>query len=588
MTIYFKKEPTETIASYLKQEDVPAHEKIGAIYKNALSRIKFNETDAKEFSTLMLSLGVHPEDEIAEKEMIHLLRTLGEGSHKIVPTQNTGVYFIQKQDDSSEKEECKNVAVIKISRKRAAIETTARFLAYQLGLDRQMIPGMFCALVNPPLFTDTNKDETVEELWNSLEKIYKKQDDSHSSEIDTEDSSETNTEDDQLLSPREKGVNQKVDDLDFFENFNSDDRPDLSGFSAASLLAEESTESESESSLSGEDYFSSPGTTPPSTSSALNIGSKAKVISSETEDESFEEGFERTACAVVGIVQPFLQESEEASTYDYTLMTMFALAIGLRDGKKDGYKGSTFFDVEDCFPIRMDPVFTPGVIEKSASAIDLPYLDQDVRTNTSLSLEEVSKLADMVQHWKINKIIQELGRLKIQYEDKSAEKMKDASKGLDEGNCPVQVVKGQPPHLINGHLNHLTEENQKRRILLPDQLEACNTRLQRMRDFIVSRAMMQKSFTPRELVHAVDRWGKIYEEAIHHSPSLPREVDRVLKTEGTFHITGRKSPDDVKVDIGKDAYREHSATTPPTPPLSRLVAALEQSAMLDMPPLEDD
>ncbi len=222
---------------------------------------------------------------------------------------------------------------------------------------------------------------------------------------------------------------------------------------------------------------------------------------------------------------------------------MLALAIGLRDGKKDGYEGSTFFDVEDCMSIRIDPIWTKEKMAESPSAIDLPYLDRDDRTSMKLSLEDVDRLAELVQKWNIYSIVQNLSHLKIRYEDKAAEEMKAKATGKDEGLCPVEVVIGEP-HKINGRLNHLNiKSNAKRHMLLPDQVEACNTRLQRIRDFIFDCAKSKRSFTPQQLVFAVDKYGQMFHDAIQGSPQhLPRSISDTMIHYGFNHVTGQTSP----------------------------------------------
>ncbi len=47
----------------------------------------------------------------------------------------------------------------------------ARQLAYCLGLDKQMILGMFCAIANLSIST-TDEDESIEELWNGNQKLF--------------------------------------------------------------------------------------------------------------------------------------------------------------------------------------------------------------------------------------------------------------------------------------------------------------------------------------------------------------------------------------------------------------------------------
>lgn len=524
MTIYFKTKPTEKIDAYLAQEKVPAHEKIGAIYTSVVEEIKQNTASSPNIPPLMQKLGIHTQDKTAIEEISHLLSALADGSLKIISTENTGVYFIQKQDSDAER----TIAVYKLGRKRAAMELAARLLANRLGLGEHVIAGAYSALFNPPF---VKNEETVEELWDGHEKIYSQ---SQSSDASLEADADDDVFDMQL----------QMDYLNLHEEADGK----LSDWSR-----------EVHSSDSDDEYECN-----------------------AEEQVSLEKDVKKTACAVVGIIQPFLCERPAASLYEFTLMTIVALAIGLRDGKKDGFIGSTLFDTEDCFPMRIDPIWSEKIIHESASAVDLPYLDQDSRTNTALTLEEVSKLAALVQQWSISEIILELGRLKIQYEDTVVDKSQPFNSEFDEefdsfidegGNC-VQVVKPEPLHLINGFVNHWNGQNaRRRRILLPQQIDSLSTRLQRMRDFILACAMQRKTFTPQELVHAVDKWGKIYEEALRHSPHIPREAVRVMETDGVNHLTGRRSPLDLGVEIKPSSYSSESSPSP-----TGLIATLEAEA----------
>ncbi len=485
MTVFFNPQNKHSLEQIIDNPKIPAHEKIGSLFSEILSLLKNPVHDRSQLAIFLERLGVSPEDPEAIESSSQLLLKLEDGTLKICPTANTGIYFIKKTDSNLKDRE---IAVFKIGRKRACIETMVRSFANGLGLNKHMLPGLFCAIQNPPLFGNklNNEEETVEELWNGSDKIY---------------------------------LSQQA-------------------------------------------------------SSKLKKSEISFSIASSFEFDDTKSNVEKTACAVVGIIQPFLQDQQEACLYDFTLMTVLALAIGLRDGKKDGYKSSTLLDVEDCMPVRIDPTWTKEKIEKSVSALDLPYLDQDPRSSTKLSLEEVCKLAELVQKWKITALVKHLSQFKIRYEDRQAEVMKKKTRGYDEGECYITVVNGEP-HLINGKLNHLAS-NPDMHLLLEEQLEACNTRLQRIRDFIIDCAMNQKSFTPQELVFAVDRYGQILHDAIRHSPKLPRGIDQILDGQGINHLLGRHSPDQMKIVVPIPSLAK--ATTLPPTAQSTIIENLEQSA----------
>jgi ssDNA-specific exonuclease RecJ len=448
MTVYFQPKRIDNLNNYLKATNVPAHQKIGALYSRILE-----SNDQSKIANYLVQLQVYKDDKTAMEAMCSLVQTLADGSLRIIPSDNTGVYFFAKPAE----EKFEKIAVFKIGRKRAAIETMARQFAHHLSLPKQMVPGMFCAMENLSVYTaDNADDQTVEDLWNGNEKVFSL--------------------------PPEKNV-------------------------------------------------------------CIIDGTQINIDPSSTIYESPDE---KTATAVVGIVQPFLKKEPIASLYDYTLMTIFALALGVRDGKNDNYKGSTFFDVEDCMPIRIDP---PWNANQSPSAIDLPYLDKNPRTNQQLSIEEVNDLAILVKQWNISSIINAIKHLKIRYEDSDAEQLDLGKTGVDEGGHHIKIEQ-EKPHLINGHLNHFNPFNTKSRVLLPEQLDACNTRLQRIRDYIMWRARRGESFSPQDLVYAVDLYGKVYHEAIQSKSSdLPKQDGRILSDSGPNSLSGRRSPKDLRIAV---------------------------------------
>lgn len=298
-----------------------------------------------------------------------------------------------------------------------------------------------------------------------------------------------------------------------------------------------------------------------------DVGLTPESSLEEPQSQNDSSDWESTACAVVGIVQPYLTEQPKASLYNYTLMTILALAIGLRDGKKDGYIGSTLFDVDDCFPVRIDPLWINGEVQDTPSAIDLPYLDGDERTTARLTHEEIQGLYGIVKKWNIVEIVGKLQKLKIAYEDTVAEEMLKNSVGYDEGGCKVNT-QAASPHLINGNLNHLTGENQRRRrILLDNQLNACIERLGRIRTCIETSVINGHRFCPLDLVHAVDKFGKACHDAL--SSSQDHSVGQLLRSKGgSSGVTGRTTLGHYNLSISQDSLASLSASATPTPPSS--------------------
>lgn len=506
MTIYFNKTTTNfnhsQFKNYIKSPEIPAHEKIGALFSRVLT---------SQNPTLPLTqLGVSANDNEALTSMRSLVQSLGQGNIKIISTENTGVFFIQKQleETTYQTPQFQNIAVFKIGRRRAAMETMVRTVAHSLGLSRHVTAGMFCALINPPLVfsqdsqdsSDDETEDTIEELFNGNEKIYREK----------------------IESKKESKLHE--DDIDNNQEI---------GFEFDTSFQEK-----------------------------LQI----EQVPSE-EETSDTDSAETTACAIVGIIQPFLVDQQPASLLDFTLMTILALAIGLRDGKEDGYKGSTFFDTDDCMPIRIDPIIKNGEIDpQTVSAIDLPYLDQDPRTHEKLSLEEIGILANMVQNWDTVEILAQLSTLKILYEDRVAESLAINDINQDEGSCLVEIQATEPPHLINGQLNHLTHSNSQRHLLLSSQRNAFNIRITRLRDFIIESQIKSARFTPQELVFTVDRFGGIFYRSLSISPlhGLRRDVAQTLSNQGAHHLIGRTTPENlgVMLRIPKNSFQplHHSSS----------------------------
>lgn len=513
MAIYLNPNKVENFRAFAKNPENKTYQMIGGVYSSAVQQIS-NEH--------LKLLGVDPSDKEAVQAMTQFLRNV-DGNLRILPTENTGVYFIQKNSE--------NIAVFKIGHKRAVMETLVRRLAYYLGLEKHVVPGMLCAIQNPPFQFDKNFKETIEELWSGKEKIFLDPANPHSRERSRESSA--------------SAVSFEFEDEDPI--FEQDPIP-----AAAEPLIVKIPSSDSEE----------PGTR-----------------STKSDDSS--QASEKTACIVVGIVQPFLAPQETSSLYEYTLMTILALAIGLRDGKKNGYEGSTLFDVEDCMPRRIDPVVIQGKIEQTVSALDLPFFDKDVRTIQVLTEDETNRLADLVQKWNISTIIHKLYKMKIFAEDQAAEKLPVKNDGFDDGNCLVSVEAPVHPHLINGLFDHL-HDNPKKRALTVEQLDACDTRLHRIRDFIMGCKIKKQPLSPQALYFAVDPYGKVVFDLIKRSPSLPSELDQLISSGLVHTVLGRKpSP----VVITGDLIQ---VCTPPRSPLNQSLASLPASSVKTLDPVVSD
>lgn len=446
--------------NFVHDETLPAHERIGAVYHRILS-----SRHREEVPQLLNLIGVSPNDHEAARELEELLHTIHEGQVKITPSpEDTGVYFLKNGD--------RKVAVFKIGRKRAATELFARRFSALLGLEKHMIPGLFCAIECLQFQYDPEEqEEPLEQLWNGPNKVYLPQ--------------------------------------------------------------------------------------------------------------------KSSAAAVVGIIERFISDDsvEEESLLDFAKKTMFALAIGLRDGKEDGEKGSKFFDVDDSMPVWID-VPEDVTIEHVPAATHMPYLSHPYSTK-KLSEEAILALKQIVDRWSPSEILEFLLEQKISFRDRVAEAVpitsieEDASSDsldsdasdestcspapsafLDEGKCMVRLEWGDK-HPINGYLSIPPTTDQ---MFTRAQRDACLTRCSRIREFINYCIRENRVFSPLELVCAVDKYYGAHSEHIRKTP-LSRQADRIFhggapdalaRGIGIYSPTGSDTP--ISAEILRQLPRSPSST----------------------------
>jgi hypothetical protein len=508
--IYFGS--TETSA------DALAHERIGSLYAKGLAA----QSDEEFAAVCTTPMGIDPHDQVAQTTLRALQQQL---SHTTIEaTANTGIYFIKN-------EEGKEIAVFKVGRKRASMEIIARRLAHLLGLEKHMIPTMFAVLNNPPFCSAD--EETVEELWNGKEKVYTSL--SHVKSSDATDESRSlasakhsrQASVDSTTEWKESG--EGLADYSFVSNEESDSRRLSLASQSSSSSQSHSRQSSTGSNVSFSD-LQDRNLLEEQFNALLNLSSEDSSANSSS--------WEQTACAVVGTVQPFLDKQPEADLFNFALLTIFALALGLRDGKKDGMIGSTWFDIDDCMHCRLDP----SKLDDPA-ALDLPYLDNDRRTDQYLTLDQVAQLNEIVSKWNILDVMLTLSSQRILFHDSYAEEMDADDTGIDEGGCTIRIESPYPLHIINGELNHLDEHNPDGKVLLSDQSNTCMERLIRIKDFIKSSHFKREMFTPQQLVDSVDPYGCMLRMELRQSPRLPSPLAQSLRESGQFCLlSGRYSP----------------------------------------------
>jgi hypothetical protein len=475
----------------------PAHVTIYELTSQLTSHLENPQHDKTLIGELFQNLGVNPNDKAATQEMAAVLLALK--TNKVFSKcVQSGVYLLYKVDNTLDDSP---IAVFKVGGKRCAMELACRHLAFLLGLEKHTIAGMFHSMAG--LNLAAANEDTTEALWNGHQKVI------HPSKKDKSESyhSEESFSEEETVSksvPQPKAPHP-VDVADFSD----------SG---------EITFSGNEGSCDDEVSWDSDG---------LDSAKQNTSIAPPP-----------TVCATVGIVQPFLCDQPKVDVYAFALMTVVALAIGLRDGKEDGYKGSTIFDLDDVFPVRVDPIFTNGFMDSPAT-VHLPYL-KDERTNTLLSKEEIKALAQMVEKWDIAEIGTRMSELRICYEDKIAEQQAVGTCFKDEGGYDVEI-EASDPHEINGILNTLCLENKKRSIFVNSQIIATLTRLSRIQSFILNCYEKNQLFAVKDLVDAVDPAGKAYRQQLNkHREVLGSPVKMALHKSGEHDMTGKIPPSEVK------------------------------------------
>ncbi len=467
MRIFLQSTPIlkNQIADIASDKDVHAYEKIGEIFAKGISLLSETEpARSEEFSKLFASIGIDPNDKNAIGTMQSLLSECAKEDLVMVRTPDTGVFHIRKKIENEQI--FRNVAIFKIGAKRAAMEILMRRFSWLLGLEKQMVPCMYCAASDPDIKYG-NVEDTVEELWNGNVKRFM------NSLIPDRSSSFSSTEEDSL---------------------DDEDIPDC--FSAYSV----------------------------------------KKI-------------ENTSSVVIGVVQPFLYPKESNDDLlEFILMSILACAIGLRDGKKDGYIHNTWIDVEDCMPMRIDPEISKEGMQRTASAFDLPYLDGDKRVDIKLPLDKIHSIAQTVKNWNIPEMLKTLSEQKILFYDPIAENMKLKQQGFDDGNCPVKIEKLKS-HAINGHLK--IDVSTHSQILTPMQLEACGKRLERLKDYILKCSSEGHPFSAKNLVFSVDKHLHAYYKTVM-SPSISKTtLFQHFDRHGVFSLLGRVAPKKFGLKISK-------------------------------------
>lgn len=495
--------------------ELPSYRQISHLISRAICTFQPDEYK-KSVSTEFQRLGIESQDLQAEESLKLLISNINKLQVRILPSAtSSGVYTVEAKEEKST--QYRNLAVFKIGHKRAAIELQARKLAFKLGLEQHVIPSCFAALENPDLFAE---EDVSEALWNGKEKIFVKNSTKTDAILESDESSQSS------LDMYDKWFLSSIPSSPASSQSNSAPSSPKKG---QTLRCLESLESDSLPSSAA----SSPMKCTPNASPVKKTPQSRASLASAKKRLNFGE----SPKAVVGIIQPYLNNSEEiASPLSCVQTTMAALAIGLRDAKEDGIINETLIDVEDCMPSRLDaPQATAAKWTEFTCATHLPYLDTNPSSKLTISHDDLQTVAKLVTNWDINKIISELADESIQFKDRSAEQLKGT--GVDDGGCHIKIQNAMPQLFDVQKKDPLTNK-----LFCDAQLAACRTRLERMKSFILKQAIEKNPFTAVELVFSVDPDAKRFYEALTTQSSLRASTERTLSTLGPFHVIGQQTP----------------------------------------------
>lgn len=545
------------------------HERIGAVYQNA---INYLNQDMKIPDSIWHQLGVRPQDEDAVMHMTGLIRTLADPHLNIsimesieegIP-QNSGAFLIRRSGDE------RVVGIFKIGAKRASLELIVRRIAHQLGLERHTVPGMFCALTG--VDSSTLRGAT-EHLFNGLECEYKTGSSAESSSSESSDPDNSWSESDVPSSMLRDELEETKLKRSFLDSSSSDDTQSSSSSESNEDDIESSDwQSDSSSESPQKDAFSSLF----KTSSSDSDSSSSELVPVEDPVEralreqfnicqpsssSAVVDFESTTSAVVGFASLFLYPKQttdedptpEEMTMQAALTALLAVAVGLQDGKPDGliyseiYNALTLFDVEYCMSqeeLDLPEECTREMVENRVSPLDIPFL-ADQLFNAPLSIEQVKKLALLVDKWKVLEIFHELKRIPIQYADPIAEQMQPGSRGMNQAASHIKIE--SPLRSGTDGIFDRWNGNPERQLLSTKQIVICHERLSRLQTFIVGKSLREETFKPSDLLDAVDRDGKKIADALKKLPSFLEQLSRFspLRATGSPSRTGGSSPDDL-------------------------------------------
>lgn len=231
-----------------------------------------------------------------------------------------------------------------------------------------------------------------------------------------------------------------------------------------------------------------------------------------------------------GILEPYIEaETSLESVEDQFAMLLFtALAIGLRDGKKDNIT-SMIIDTEECMPNRLDPKLTQESLDilKQSPCTHLPFLFEHKHLlDRPISDSCIKKMIDRVNQWDLDQIVSEIADKKILFMDKISE---SRSKGCDAGNCPFEVEASDSTDIENGLYPTIKSGSSLQPIFDEKQIDTFRLRLDRLATFIKE----NPTFTPRNLIEGLDPF---YMFAIDQSTNARFSEEERFKAAGRVSV----------------------------------------------------
>ncbi len=139
-----------------------APQRIGDIWERIRIQLSSPFRSEKRIQTFLERLGIPEKDLKGQKAILHVMQEILKGDIEIAPSKSegeSGVYFLSRHGVI--------FAVFKVGEKRADLETSARDILRELGLEDFVIPGVFCTITNPTV----TREPIIIELHNGNQKV---------------------------------------------------------------------------------------------------------------------------------------------------------------------------------------------------------------------------------------------------------------------------------------------------------------------------------------------------------------------------------------------------------------------------------